>query len=409
MRKKIIAMLLAGGQGSRLGVLTQNMAKPAVPFAGKYRIIDFPLSNCVNSNIDTVGVLTQYQPLELHSYIGTGQPWDLDRNHGGVYVLPPFIKGQKGEWYSGTANAIYQNMSFIDQFSPQYLLVLSGDHVYKMDYAAMLKNHEDNAADATIAVIEVPMAEAHRYGVLSTEKDSRITAFEEKPKKPKSNKASMGVYIFTWEVLKRYLIEDAKNPKSNNDFGQDIIPSMLDAGQKIYAYAYHGYWKDVGTIESLWQANMDLLENSPELDMYDPTWRIYGRNPIMPPHVVSADASISRSFVTEGCVIRGSVSHSVLFAGVLVDEGAVVVDSVIMPGVHIGKNARVFKAIIGERVKVGQGASIGGEPAAKMDGQTGHDSITVIGEDAKIGVGQMVPCGEMMDAGNRANTGEVMI
>lgn len=391
--KKMIAMLLAGGQGSRLGVLTSDMAKPAVPYGGKYRIIDFPLSNCTNSGVDTVGVLTQYQPLELNRYIGNGQPWDLNRNNGGVYVLPPFVKGKKGEWYSGTANAIYQNLGFIDQYSPKYVLILSGDHIYKMDYAAMLRAHEDKNADATIGVLKVPIEEASRFGIINTDIEERILDFEEKPKKPKSSKASMGIYIFTWEVLRRYLIADSNNVDSNQDFGQDIIPQMLRNGQRLFSYSFQGYWKDVGTIESLWQGNMDLLEDPPMLNLNDSSWRIYSRNRTLPAHYVGNNAVVTRSMVTEGSLVYGAISHSILYLGVVVEEGAVVVDSVVMPGAIIRKNARVFKAIIGENVEIGENCTVG-ERESK-DEQYG--GIAVIGENTKVPASINIPRGAMLD------------
>ena len=393
--KKIVAMLLAGGQGSRLGVLTSATAKPAVPYGGKYRIIDFPLSNCVNSDIDTVGVLTQYRPLELNRYIGNGAAWDLNRNHGGAFVLPPYSKGETGEWYSGTANAIFQNIAFVDQYSPKYVLVLSGDHIYKMDYAAMLKAHVDKKADATIAVLPVPIEEASRFGIMNTDADDRITEFEEKPKQPKSNKASMGIYIFTWDVLKRYLIADEKNENSHNDFGKDIIPAMLENGQTLYAYAFSGYWKDVGTIASLWESNMDLLEEPPAFDLFDRDWRIYSVTQSKAGHYIGTAASVTRSMVCEGCVVKGNVTHSVLFTGSTVDESAVVVDSVIMPNAVIGKNARVFKAIVGENVVVGENCTIGElEPKE----EPGNDGITVIGENAVIPSSTHIAKGAMLAA-----------
>ena len=394
--KKIVAMLLAGGQGSRLGVLTSRTAKPAVPYGGKFRIIDFPLSNCANSDIDTVGVLTQYRPLELNRYIGNGGPWDLNRNHGGVYVLPPYSKGETGEWYSGTANAIFQNIAFIDQYSPQYVLVLSGDHIYKMDYAAMLAAHEAKKADATIAVLPVPMEEASRFGIMNTDLDDRITEFEEKPKKPRSNKASMGIYIFTWSVLRRYLIADDKNEKSHNDFGKDIIPAMLENGQKMYAYAFEGYWKDVGTITSLWESNMDLLEEPPAFNLFETNWRIYSRAQSMPGHFVGENASVNRSVVCEGCEVYGHVNHSVLSSGAVVAEGAVVEDSVVMPGARIGKNARIFKAIIGENVVVGENSTIG-EIEPKGDAPLKNDGITVIGEGTAVPDSTHIARGAMLD------------
>ena len=338
-KKTCVAMLLAGGQGSRLGILTKNVAKPAVPYGGKYRIIDFPLSNCTNSGIDVVGVLTQYQPLELNAYIGSGAPWDLDLTNGGVFVLPPYQKGKSGEWYRGTANAIYQNMAFISQYNPDYVLILSGDHIYKMDYNDMLNFHIRHKADATIAVREVPWADASRFGIMNTDADDNIIEFEEKPKNPKSNKASMGVYIFTWEKLRQYLIADEADKKSSNDFGKNIIPTMLADKQVLCAYSFDGYWKDVGTIESLWEANMDLLSTPMPIDLHDKKWRIYARNPGMAPHYIAKGATVNDSLITEGCEVYGTVDHSVLFAGVTVEEGANVRDSVIMPGAVIHRGA----------------------------------------------------------------------
>lgn len=387
MRKKCIAMLLAGGQGSRLGILTRRMAKPAVPYGGKYRIIDFPLSNCANSDIDTVGVLTQYQPLELNAYIGSGASWDLDRVFGGVYILPPYVKSKGGEWYKGTANAIYQNIGFIEQYDPEYVLILSGDHIYKMDYSAMVEYHARKGAAATIAVIEVPWEEASRFGVMDAQSDGRITAFEEKPKKPKSNQASMGVYVFSWKALKHYLTEDEMDSKSAKDFGKNIIPTMIAAGEPMFAYPFHGYWKDVGTVESLWQAHMDLLVSHPQLDLHDPTWRIYARNPVLPPHFISDEAKLSQTIVAEGCTIYGQVDRSVLFAGVHVAEGADILDSVVMPGVSIGRGARIERAIIAQGAKIGAGAHVGAK-----DGE-----IAVIGQDIVLPAGVTVPAGEMVD------------
>ena len=318
--KECVAMILAGGQGSRLGALTTNVAKPAVPFGGKYRIIDFPLSNCSHSGIDTVGVLTQYQPLELNTYIGGGQPWDLDRRNGGVYVLPPYVSAEKGEWYKGTANAIYQNIGFISQFNPEYVVILSGDHIYKMDYSAMIKAHKKAGADATIAVIEVPWTEASRFGIMNTDEDMNITEFEEKPEKPKSNLASMGVYVFSWGPLKKYLIADENDPSSSNDFGKNIIPQMLKNGLKLLAHRFDGYWKDVGTIQSLWEANMELLDEDPKFVLDSGSWKIYSKNPVLPPQYISENAKISNSYITEGCEISGTVEHSVISAGVTVEE-----------------------------------------------------------------------------------------
>ncbi|MCR4883852.1 MAG: glucose-1-phosphate adenylyltransferase [Clostridiales bacterium] len=389
MRKKTcVAMLLAGGQGSRLGILTKTVAKPAVPYGGKYRIIDFPLSNCTNSGIDTVGVLTQYQPLELNAYIGSGAPWDLDLNNGGVFVLPPYQKGKVGEWYRGTANAIYQNMAFIEQYNPDYVLILSGDHIYKMDYNKMLQFHIRNGADATIAVREVPWEEASRFGIMNTDADCKIIEFEEKPKQPKSNKASMGVYIFTWEKLRKYLMEDEADKSSSNDFGKNIIPKMLDDKQVMVAYQFDGYWKDVGTIESLWEANMDLLSTPLPIDLHDKKWRIYARNPGYTPHYIAKGATVTDSMVTEGSEIYGHVQHSVIFSGVTVEEGANVQDAVVMPGAVIRRGAIVRRAIISENAVVGPGAVVGEE--------TGN--IAVVGQGITLPAGVSVTAGQQVDA-----------
>lgn len=380
-------MLLAGGQGSRLGILTKKVAKPAVPYGGKYRIIDFPLSNCTNSGIDTVGVLTQYQPLELNAYIGSGAPWDLDISNGGVFVLPPYQKGKSGEWYRGTANAIYQNIAFIEQYNPDYVLILSGDHIYKMDYNAMLNYHIRHGADATIAVREVPWEEASRFGIMNTDSDDKIVEFEEKPKNPKSNKASMGVYIFTWSKLRHYLEEDEADKKSSNDFGKNIIPNMLNDKQVIVAYSFNGYWKDVGTIESLWEANMDLLERPMPIDMHDKRWRIFAKNPGMAPHYIAKGATVKDSLITEGCEVYGNVNHSVLFAGVIIEEGAKVESSVIMPGSVIKRGAVVRRAIVAENAVVGPGAFVGEE--------TGN--IAVIGTGITLPAGVSIPAGQQVD------------
>lgn len=392
MHKECVAMILAGGQGSRLGVLTRTVAKPAVPFGAKYRLIDFTLSNCHNSGIDTIGVLTQYQPFELHNYIGIGSPWDLDRNTGGVHILPPFVRARGGEWYQGTANAIHQNATFIDQFTPQYVVILSGDHIYKMDYARMLAFHKLTGADATIAVIEVPWKEASRFGIMSTDQEGRITEFAEKPKEPKSNLASMGVYVFTWKALRKFLEKDDKDRSSSHDFGKDVIPAMLGSGQKMMAYAFEGYWRDVGTVESLWEANMDLLSDRPELDLYDPGWRIYSINPTQPPHFVAAGGKVRRVIASVGCLIFGEVENSVLFPGVHVGPGAVVKDSVVMQDAQIGANAIVEQAIIGQEAVIGDGCQIGmaGEAARQ-------EEITVIGERARIVTERVIPRGAMVD------------
>ena len=357
-KRKCVAMLLAGGQGSRLGILTQKVAKPAVPFGGKYRIIDFPLSNCYNSGIDTVGVLTQYKPFALNSYIGIGSAWDLDRLHGGVYVLPPFVKEQGGEWYKGTADAICQNVNFIDRFNPEYVLILSGDHIYKMDYSLMLEFHQEKHADVTIGVIEVPWAEANRFGIMSTDENYHVTQFDEKPQEPKSNQASMGIYIFNWPVLRKYLLEDEQDAGSSHDFGHDIIPKMLNHKYNLLAYPFKGYWKDVGTVESLWQANMDLLDEQSELNMYDPNWRIYSANPPRPPHYTAATANVKSSIISEGCLVYGEVINSVIFPDVYIGKGASIKNSVIMAGVHIENNAVINKAIIGRKAVIKQGATV---------------------------------------------------
>ncbi len=395
---KCVAMILAGGQGSRLGILTSKVAKPAVPFGGKYRIIDFALSNCVHSGIDTIGVLTQYKPLELNTYIGNGNTWDLDRNDGGVFVLPPYQKEETGEWYKGTANAIYQNIEFIDQYNPEHVVILSGDHIYKMNYYKMMKFHEEHNADATIAVIEVPWAEASRFGIMETDQNNNITKFVEKPKEPKSNLASMGVYVFRWDKLKKYLMMDEKTPGSDNDFGKNIIPEMLNAGETLCAYAFEGYWKDVGTVQSLWEANMDLLSETPVLDMYDADWRIFSRNPVKPPHYVAEGASVVNSCVTEGCNIYGSVKNSVLSEGVTIGKGSVVEDSIIFPGVVIGENTIVKKTIIGSDAKIGNNCFIGDKETDPSKYQSKYCSadISLIGgnisiaDGVKIGVNQMV-------------------
>lgn len=358
-KKEIVAMILAGGQGSRLGVLTKNIAKPAVPFGGKYRIIDFPLSNCSNSGIYTVGVLTQYKPLDLNAHIGIGDPWDLDRRDGGVSILPPYQEEKGGDWYKGTANAIYQNIQFVDRYDPEYVLILSGDHIYKMDYYKMLDFHKENDADATIAVIDVPVKEASRFGIMNTREDNSIYEFEEKPKVPKSTNASMGIYIFNWSILKRYLREDEKDINSSNDFGKNIIPNMLSSGRKLMAYPFEGYWKDVGTIESLWEANMDLLKRDNDLNLYDSEWKIYSQNQVRPAHYIGEEARIINSLIVEGCIIHGKVENSVLSQGVYVGKNTVIRDSVIMPNVQIGDNVRIEKAIVGNNAIINHSCNIG--------------------------------------------------
>ncbi len=390
-KKHCVAMLLAGGQGSRLMVLTENTAKPAVPFGGKYRIIDFPLSNCVNSGINTVGILTQYQPLELNEYIGNGQPWGLNRSHGGVQVLPPYARSKKSEWYKGTANAIYQNIGFIERYDPENVLILSGDHIYRMDYAAMLRFHTEKNADCTIAVRKVPMEEASRFGIMNTNDDGSIYEFEEKPKKPKSNNASMGIYIFKWSVLKKFLIADEEDPKSQNDFGKNVIPAILNAGHKLYAYAFQGYWKDVGTISSLWEANMELLGENPEFDIYgDSKQKIYARNYAMPSSYIDRSAQISNSFIAEGCEVFGTVTHSIISTGCTVEKDVVVEDSVIMPNVTIESGAIIRHAIVGEGCKVCHNAIIGGRFAPEETKE-----ISVIGKDKVVEENQVIKPGEI--------------
>lgn len=388
IKKEMIAMLLAGGQGSRLFVLTNSRAKPAVPFGGKYRIIDFTLSNCSNSGIDTVGVLTQYKPLELNAYIGNGQPWDLDRMNGGVRVLPPYVTGSDGQWYKGTANAIYQNIEFIEQYSPTYVLVLSGDHVYKMDYAKMLKYHKEKQADATIAVMDVPIDEASAYGIMNTKDDLSIYEFEEKPKVPKSTKASMGVYIFTWEKLKKYLVDDEANPASSNDFGKNIIPSMLGAGERMFAYPFDGYWKDVGTIDNLWEANMDLLNPKISLNLSDPLWRIYCRHSLTTPQYVGETAQIKNSMISEGCEVFAKVSDSILFSDVNAEEDAEISYAVVMRRAKIGKGARVRYAIVADDAVIEDGAIVGAPP----EDYPNRDEwgIAVVGQGAVVRSGEVV-------------------
>ncbi len=394
-KQECVAMLLAGGQGSRLYALTTTVAKPAVPYGGKYRIIDFPLSNCVNSGIETVGVLTQYQPLELSDYIGSGQPWDLDRMDAGVHVLPPYQRNKGADWYKGTANAIYQNMVFIERYDPEYVLVLSGDHIYKMDYAKMIAEHKKNNADCTIAVIEVEWEEASRFGILNTHPDNTVYEFEEKPKKPKSNLASMGIYVFNWKKLKAYLTADENDPKSQNDFGKNVLPAMLAAGERMYAYRFEGYWKDVGTIDSLWEANMDLLNPKVPLDLSDDSWRIYSRTPGLPPHYISHTAQVQNSMITEGGNIYGTVDFSVLFAGVTVEEGAHIRDSIIMPGVTVKKGAVVQYAIVAENAVIEENATIGMRPE---DMQNLDDwGVAVVASGVTVGAGAVIPAKAMID------------
>jgi glucose-1-phosphate adenylyltransferase len=376
-------MLLAGGQGSRLGVLTKKIAKPAVPYGGKYRIIDFPLSNCVNSGIDIVGILTQYQPLELNDYIGSGKPWDLDRNNGGVHILPPYQKSKGGDWYKGTANAIYQNIHFIEKYDPEYVLVLSGDHIYKMDYSEMINAHKETGADCTIAVMEVPMEEASRFGIMNTTEDGTIYEFEEKPANPKSNLASMGIYVFSWDKMRNYLISYEKNKASHNDFGKDIIPAMLSAGEKMIAYRFDGYWKDVGTVESLWDANLDLLNPKLDLKLDSPDWKIYSRTGWLPPQYISETAQVENSLISDGCQVSGKLDYSVLFENVTIEEGATVEYSLVMPGAVIKKGAHVQYAIVAENVKICEGAVVGENP--QMVQNRDDWGIAVVGAGVKVG------------------------
>ena len=391
----MIAMILAGGQGSRLGILTQKIAKPAVPFGGKYRIIDFTLSNCTNSGIDTVGVLTQYMPLELNAYIGNGQPWDLDRQNGGISILQPYVKGKQGEWYSGTANSIYQNMHFIEASNPDYVLILSGDHVYKMNYDLMLEHHKAKGADCTISVMEVPIEEASRFGVMNCDESERIYEFEEKPEHPKSNLASMGVYIFTWSKLKDYLIKDEEDPESDNDFGKNIIPAMIKGGENMFAYKFAGYWKDVGTIESLWEANMDLLDPDMPISLYDPPWKIYSKNPVKPPQYIGKEADIKNSLITEGCVIEGTVTKSIIFQSVKIGKGAFVSNSIIMPGAEIKEGAVVEYTIVGEESIIEKDVTTG--ECGGIDYSGSRPPITVIGQEIRIGEGAVICAGAMID------------
>ena len=388
-KKECVAMLLAGGQGSRLYALTQKTAKPSVSYGGKYRIIDFPLSNCINSGVDTVGVLTQYRPLLLNEYIGNGLPWDLDRTYGGVQILAPY-QGQSGaDWYKGTANAIWQNMEFINRYDAKYVLILSGDHIYKMDYAKMLAYHKQTNADCTIAVIDVPIEEASRFGIMSTNDDGSIYKFSEKPKNPDSTKASMGIYIFTKDKLQKYLEEDSLDPASSNDFGKNIIPNMLAAGERMMAYSFEGYWKDVGTIQSLWEANMDLLGANPELSLSEESWRIYSRHTAQPPQYISGDAIVENASVTAGCEIYGTVKNSVLGAGVYVGKGAVVVDSVLMNGVSVGDGACVKYSILDENVSIGKKATVG-EARETASGIAVVGAGIAIADEQKIDAGAMI-------------------
>ena len=402
MKKEVVAMLLAGGQGSRLYALTSQVAKPAVPFGGKYRIIDFPLSNCVNSGIDTVGVLTQYRPLELNSYIGSGQPWDLDRSDGGVHILPPYMReGDQGTWYKGTANAIYQNIGFLDMYDPEYVVILSGDHIYKMDYSDMVDQHKKTQAACTISVLEVTLEEAKRFGIMNAHPDGQVYEFEEKPAHPKSTLASMGIYVFTWKKLRQYLIDDEADPNSSNDFGKNIIPNMLGAGEKLMTYRFDGYWKDVGTIDSLWDANMDMLAANNGIDLYDTNWPIYARTPIRPPHVTGPNAKLSHSLVTGGCQVDGNVENSVLFHSVTVEEGADVQYSILMPGTVVKAGAKVSYAIVAENAVVEAGATVGAAPTGEPGwGIAVVASGVTIGEQAVVSPSAMIR--EDVKGGERA-------
>ncbi len=394
-KKECVAMLLAGGRGSRLYKLTDKIAKPAVPFGGKYRIIDFTLSNCINSGIDTVGVLTQYQPMVLNEYIGTGEPWDLDRSVGGARVLPPY-QGTTSDWYKGTANAIYQNLNFIARYDPEYVLILSGDHIYKMDYSKMLDYHKERNADCTIAVIDVPIEQASRFGIMNTYDDGRIYEFEEKPPNPKSTHASMGIYIFNKDKLFKYLTEDEEDPESSKDFGKNVIPKMLNNGETMFAYPFSGYWKDVGTLESLWEANMDLLGDNPEFYLNDRRWRIYFRNYALPPHYIGCEAEVKNSIITEGCNIHGCVINSVLSNGVVVEPGAVVKDSIIMANTCIKKGAEINYSIIDTEVVVGENCRIGAPRADNV-------KITLVGSELEIDPGVTIEPGSMINAADLAS------
>ncbi len=393
MAKEIVAMLLAGGQGSRLYGLTKKLAKPAVPFGGKYRIIDFPLSNCVNSGIDTVGVLTQYQPLVLNEYIGNGQPWDLDRLYGGVHVLPPYQQASGSDWYKGTANAIYQNLSFIERYDPKYVIILSGDQICKQDYSDFLRFHKEKEAEFSVAVMEVPWDEASRFGLMVADEDGRISEFQEKPKEPKSNLASMGIYIFNWDIMKKYLTEDEADPESENDFGNNIIPNLLKDKRRMFAYRFSGYWKDVGTISSLWEANMEVLdpENS-GINLFDDDWKIYSRNSGMPGHHISSDAVVEDCMITDGCKISGTVKHSILFPGVIVEKGASVENSVVMGGSVIKAGATITHSIIAENVEIGSGAKVGEVPS------DGVKAVATVSSGIKVGPGAVVGPNAMVEA-----------
>lgn len=395
VKKECIAMLLAGGQGARLGVLTNDVAKPAVPFGAKYRIIDFPLSNCINSGIDTIGVLTQYRPFELHQYIGNGQPWDLDRLNGGIYVLPPFMRAKSGEWYKGTANAIYQNIDFIDNYNPEYVVLLSGDHIYKMDYHRMLKEHKRNGADCTIAVLDVPISEASRFGILNLKKNSsEIYEFEEKPKNPKSTKASMGIYVFSWNKLRKYLVDDETDKNSENDFGKNIIPKMLADGQKMFAYQFEGYWKDVGTISSLWEANMDILRGGEgSLNLDDDKWKIYARNMAEPPHYIAETGKVQNCLISEGTIVAGTVKDSIISHSVTIGKDVYIEGSIIMPGANIEDGADIRYSIVGWNATVGKNCMVG---ETLPESKPGEWKISVIAPDYVLPENSVVGANEMI-------------
>lgn len=395
-KKECVAMLLAGGQGSRLYALTKNVAKPAVPYGGKYRIIDFPLSNCVNSGIDTVGVLTQYQPLVLNDYIGNGQAWNLDRIHGGVHILPPYQSNSGAQWYEGTANAIYQNLSFIDRYDPEYVVILSGDHIYKMDYSDMLRYHKEKNAVCTIAVLNVEYEEASRFGIMSTNEEGEITKFVEKPKVPESTLASMGIYIFSYPTLKKYLIDNENDKEATKDFGKNIIPALLANHERLYAYRFEGYWKDVGTIDSLWEANMDLLSPTVSLDLYDPAWKIYSNNDSRVPQLIGKKATVQNSMVTTGCVIDGSVEFSIISGGVTIEEGAVVMDSILMPGATVKKGAVVEYSIVGEDSVIEAGAVVGARPETIANKD--EWGVAVVGHNVTVGAGKVVAPKQIISA-----------
>ncbi|NLA81520.1 MAG: glucose-1-phosphate adenylyltransferase [Clostridiaceae bacterium] len=411
-KQEIIAMILAGGQGSRLGVLTDFIAKPAVPFGSRYRIIDFPLSNCMNSGIEAVGVLTQYQPLELNTYIGNGHSWDLDRNSGGTYILPPYLRQEGNDWYKGTANAIYQNIPFIDSYQPSYVLILSGDHIYKMDYTKMVAAHIEKGAEATIAVIEVPWAEASRFGIMNTDEDQRVIEFEEKPTQPKNNLASMGVYCFSWEVLRQVLIEDEQNPDSRNDFGGDVIPGMIQRDQKVYTYHFEDYWKDVGTVASLWESNMDLLTKPDQINLRDLAWPIYSKNPQRPSHYLGPASEVSNIAITDGAEIYGDVANSIISHNVLVEEGALVQDSLLMPGVQVHKGAVLKRCIVGMNTIIEAGVRATPDEDQGADAFLSplcQDDITVFGPDLIIRSGSLITGNSMLGPGHALTHPQVVV